>query len=297
MHILLTGGTGFIGRHLCQRWRDRHEITVLSRQSAATVNQICGMHVSPLGALSHIAPHTRIDAVINLAGAPIADARWTKRRKRILIDSRYAITRDLVSLIDSLESKPETFISGSAVGYYGDQGRTVVTEDTRPNSEFTHELCAGWESCAKPAEEHSRVIYLRTGLVLGNDGGFLKRLVFPFKLGLGAKLGDGEQYMPWIHIADLAGIIDFVLDNQSVFGPINASAPSPVSNNNFSRVLAQTLGKRCFFRAPAPALKLTLGEMSCLLLTGQRALPQKLVDAGYKFSFTDLETALSDLFH
>ncbi|MDX1453801.1 MAG: NAD-dependent epimerase/dehydratase family protein, partial [Oleiphilaceae bacterium] len=184
MHILITGGTGFIGSHLCRSLIDDHTLTILSRQSAKQVQDTCGASVRAIGSLSEIKPDEDIDAIVNLAGAPIADARWSEHRKQILLESRCDITRELVTLISDLKRKPSVFVSGSAVGYYGAQGEKEVTEGTSPVNEFTHELCAAWESCAHLAEPFTRVCYLRTGLVLGNDGGMLKKLKLPFKLGL-----------------------------------------------------------------------------------------------------------------
>lgn len=296
MHLLITGGTGFIGQHLCKQLGRGTEITVLSRQSEHLVKRRCGDHVTAISSLDHIAPHTHIDAIVNLAGAPIADARWSTQRKRMLEESRTEITRKLVTLISDLDHKPNVFISGSAVGFYGDQGASLVTETTTPHPEYTHELCAKWESCAQLAEPYTRICYLRTGLVLGNDGGFLKRLILPFKLGLGTQLGDGRHYMPWVHVNDMVAIIQFLLEHPTVTGPVNAVSPNPETNKVFTQSLANALHRPVLLRTPASVLRLALGEMSRLLLTGQRAVPQKLLEAGFQFSFKELDPALEDLF-
>ncbi len=296
MHILLTGGTGFIGSHLCQQFGADTELTVLSRQSEHLVKKRCGSRVNAITSLDALPPHTHIDAIINLAGAPIADARWSAQRKQILEKSRTDITRRLVTLISDLDHKPGVFISGSAVGFYGDQGNTIVTECTPPHDEYTHALCAKWESCAQLAEPFTRMCYLRTGLVMGSTGGFLKKMLLPFKLGLGTQLGNGDQYMPWIHIHDMVAIIQYLIEHPTISGPVNAVAPNPVDNKTFTRALANRLNRPVFLRTPAPALRFALGEMSRLLLTGQRAVPKKLLDAGFEFKFSELDPALSNLF-
>jgi len=294
MHILITGGTGFIGSALCHALNPDNQLTILSRQAPASVKELCG-DVRVIHTLEEISPSESIDAIINLAGEPIADKRWTKARKSEIRQSRLQITKALSELVATLENKPRVFISGSAVGYYGAQGSAIVDEDTEPHNEFSHRLCKDWEKTALEAEQHTRVCLIRTGLVLGKDGGFLERMRLPFRLGLGAKLGSGEQYMPWIHLEDMVGIICFLLNHDSLTGPFNASAPEPATNREFSDTLAATFNKRAFFTAPAFVLKLALGEMSRLLLTGQRAIPRKLLDAGYAFRFTSLKAALRDV--
>lgn len=295
MHVLITGGTGLIGSALGkQLTSEGHQVTVLSR-SPEKVSQICGTGVRGVGELSALESE-RVDAIVNLAGAPIADRPWTSKRKQVLWDSRVTLTEELVAWLGQRAVKPEVLVSGSAVGWYGDSGATPVTEKSSPNPEYTHTLCDAWESAAKRAGSHGiRVCLLRTGLVLAPGGGFLQRMLPPFKFGLGGPIGSGKQYMPWVHRSDMVGIIMLLLSNPDCKGPFNANAPRPVTNHEFVKTLGSTLGRPAVIPLPAPVLKLALGEMSRLLLTGQNAVPQKAQEAGYTFRFTHLEAALADV--
>lgn len=295
MHVLITGGTGLIGSALSkQLTTEGHQVSVLSRRPDQVAG-ICGATVRGVGELSELNSE-RIDAVVNLAGAPIADRPWTKKRKQVLWESRVTLTEELVAWLGQRAVKPEVLVSGSAVGWYGDGGSTRLTEQSAPHMEYTHTLCDAWESAAKRASAQSiRVCLLRTGLVLAQGGGFLQRMLPPFKLGLGGPIGSGKQYMPWVHRADMVGIIMLLLQNADCRGPFNANAPKPVTNREFVKTLGKTLGRPAIIPLPAPLLKLGLGEMSRLLLTGQNAVPQKVQEAGYTFRFTDLEAALADV--
>ena len=295
MHILLTGGTGLIGRALSQRLlHDGHQLTVLSRRPEQ-VPDLCGAAARGVARLDELEGQ-RLDAVINLAGAPIADRHWTARRKAILWESRVSLTEHLVSWLGRQPNKPEVLISGSAVGWYGDGGDKILNENSAPHIEYTHTLCDAWEAAARRAASHGiRVCLLRTGLVLAPDGGFLSRLLLPFKLGLGGPIGRGQQYMPWVHRDDMLGIIMQLMLNRQASGAYNAVAPNPVTNRAFSRSLGRALRRPALLPLPPPLLKLALGEMSRLLLTGQRAVPDKLLQQGYMFRFSELETALDDV--
>ncbi|MGB4075283.1 TIGR01777 family oxidoreductase [Pseudomonas sp.] len=296
MHILLTGGTGLIGRALCRHWLQQgHQLTVWSRRPEQ-VKALCGGAVCGIGRLDELAEES-LDAVVNLAGAPIADRPWTRKRKALLWASRVSLTEQLLAWLETREQKPRVLLSGSAVGWYGDGGERELHEDTPPVSEdFAAQLCGAWEETAQRAEELGmRVVLLRTGLVLSADGGLLKRLLLPFKLGLGGPLGSGRQWMPWIHLADQIALIDFLLQQEGASGPYNACAPTPVRNREFSQALGRALHRPAFLPAPAFALRLGLGELSGLLLGGQRALPLRLSAAGFSFRFTQLDVALADL--
>ena len=296
MHILLTGGTGLIGRELCRHWLSQgHSLTVWSRRPEK-VPDLCGAQVRGIGRLEEL-DETPVDAVINLAGAPIADRLWTHRRKALLWSSRISLTETLLAWLESRGQKPQVLISGSAVGWYGDGGERELTEESPPVSEdFASQLCIAWEETAQRAEALSmRVVLIRTGLVLSAQGGFLSRLLLPFKAGLGGPIGNGRQWMPWIHIDDQIGLIDFLLHQNSASGPYNACAPKPVRNREFAKTLAAVLHRPAFMPMPAFALKVGLGELSLLLLGGQRATPARLLAAGYIFRFTDLRAALDDL--
>lgn len=295
MNILLTGGTGLIGAALCRRWSaDGHRLWVLSRDPAQVAAR-CGAGVEGIGSLAAL-QEVPLDAVVNLAGAPIADRPWTRARRRLLRDSRIALTDDLVAWLAQREQRPAVLISGSAVGWYGDGGERVLDEDTPPGSDFAATLCRDWEASACRAESLGiRVVRVRTGLVLAPRGGFLGRLLPAFRLGLGGPLGHGRQWMPWIHLDDQIGLIDFLLHSPDAAGPYNACAPGPVRNRAFVRALGRCLHRPVWLPAPAPVLRLALGELSGLLLGGQRAVPARAEAAGYAFRFTELESALADL--
>ncbi|MCG8295389.1 TIGR01777 family oxidoreductase [Pseudomonas entomophila] len=297
MHILLTGGTGLIGQHLCQLWRGQgHRLTVWSR-TPEQVPKRCGTGVRGVARLDDIAQDDPVDAVINLAGAPIADRPWTAARRTLLWASRVTLTEQLLAWLESREQRPGVLISGSAVGWYGDGGERELTEASPPVKEdFASQLCIAWEETASRAQALGiRVVLVRTGLVLASDGGFLSRLRLPFKLGLGGPLGDGRQWMPWVHIEDQIGLIDFLLRHNEASGPYNACAPEPVRNREFARRLGRALHRPAFMPMPALLLKAGLGELSTLLLGGQRARPVRLLAAGFTFRFNDLQSALDNL--
>ncbi|KRP61096.1 TIGR01777 family oxidoreductase [Pseudomonas orientalis] len=295
MHILLTGGTGLIGRQLCRHWLAQgHRLTVLSR-TPESVARMCGAQVLGVGRLQDVIG--AVDAVVNLAGAPIADRPWTHKRKALLWSSRISLTESLLAWLEGLEQKPAVLISGSAVGWYGDGGERELTEDSGPvQDDFPSQLCIAWEETAARAEALGiRVVLVRTGLVLAAEGGFLSRLLLPFKLALGGPMGNGRQWMPWVHIQDQIALIDFLLHKADARGPYNACAPHPVRNREFARTLGQVLHRPAFMPMPAFALKVGLGELSGLLLGGQKAVPERLLAAGFTFQFTELRAALDDL--
>jgi uncharacterized protein (TIGR01777 family) len=296
MHILLTGGTGLIGRRLCRHWLDQgHQLSVWSRKPDQ-VTRLCGAGVRGIAHPDDIGSQ-HVDAVINLAGAPIADRPWTRKRKMLLWDSRITLTEQLITWLERREQKPDVLISGSAVGWYGDGGERELDEESAPVSEdFASQLCIAWEETAQRAEAFGiRVVLLRTGLVLANEGGMMQRLLPPFKLGMGGPIGNGRQWMPWVHIEDQIAAIDFLLNREDAQGPYNACAPSPVRNRDFAKTLASLLHRPAFMPMPAVALRLLLGELSILLLGGQRARPNRLQAAGFTFRFTDLHAALDNL--
>lgn len=296
MHILLTGGTGLIGRELCKHWRGQgHQLTVWSRRPQE-VSKLCGDSVRGIARLEDVGTEP-IDAVINLAGAPIADRPWTRRRKTLLWDSRIGLTEQLLAWLERREQKPSVLISGSAVGWYGDGGERELSEGAQPvNEDFASHLCEAWEETAQRAEALGiRVVIVRTGLVLANQGGFLQRLLLPFKLGLGGRIGSGRQWMPWIHLQDQIALIDFLLNQGDAQGLYNACAPHPVRNREFAKTLAGVLHRPAFMPLPASALRALMGELSVLMLGGQRARPARLQAAGFTFRFTELHAALDDL--
>ncbi len=293
--ILVTGATGFIGREVCKALLAQgYSLTVLSRQDPEAVTAICGP-VEPVNRLDLLEAHSGFDAVFNLAGEGIADKRWSAARKAALLDSRVLLTHNLVRVIRTWDTLPEVLVSGSAVGYYGDQGDQLVTEETPPHPEFTHHLCSDWEQAALSLKEDSvRVCLSRTGVVAGKNGGFLKRMLLPFKLGLGGRLGSGRQYMPWVHRDDVVAGLLWMMNNKDAQGPYNMVSPAPVTNAEFTRTLAAVLHRPALFPAPAPVLKVVLGEMAGLLLTGQHAIPARLQAEGFRFSYPTLKPALLD---
>lgn len=296
MHILLTGGTGLIGRRLCKHWLAQgHELTVLSRKPEE-VARLCGANVRGIAHFDDVGSQ-HVDAVVNLAGAPIADRPWTRKRKILLWDSRITLTEQLVTWLERREQKPDVLISGSAVGWYGDGGERELDENAQPVSEdFASRLCIAWEETAQRAETLGiRVVLVRTGLVLADEGGMLQRLLPPFKMGMGGPIGNGRQWMPWVHIEDQIALIDFLMSRDDARGPYNACAPAPVRNRDFAKTLASVLHRPSFMPMPAVALRLLLGELSILLLGGQRARPDRLQEAGFTFRFTDLRAALENL--
>jgi hypothetical protein len=298
MNILITGGTGLIGRALCPvLLAEGHKLTVFSRHPNSVAGK-CGAGVRALSSLDDWRPDVHFDAVINLAGEPIVDAAWTERRKQGLRDSRITLTRHLVTRIAQTEHKPAVLLSGSAIGYYGGRGEQELAETSAPGDDFPAQLCIDWEGAAIEAEKYGvRVCLLRTGLILSQDGGLLARMLPPFRLGLGMRLGDGKQWMSWIHIDDYVRHLLRLLHDAQLSGPFNMAAPQPVTNIEFTRTLAHVLHRPAFFAAPGFILKIAMGERSTLLLEGQRVLPVRLAAAGASFAFADLESALRALLH
>jgi uncharacterized protein (TIGR01777 family) len=295
MHILLTGGTGLIGIALVKHWLNQHKLVVLTRDPARAQQKL-GPEVSAVQSLQQV-DFNQIDAVINLAGEPIVGKRWSHAQKRRLCESRWTITEQLVDAIKAASSPPSVLISGSAIGIYGRQQQQFIDEDYQPfHAEFSSELCLRWEQLALEAQsEHTRVCLLRTGIVLANEGGALKKMLPPFKLGLGGRIGTGEQYMSWVHLQDMLRLTDFLLQHPTLTGAFNATAPNPVTNAEFSQRLASVLHRPALLPMPAIVLKLMLGEMADLLLTGQRVIPAKLQHAGFTFNYTQLPDALEAL--
>jgi uncharacterized protein (TIGR01777 family) len=296
MKVLITGGTGFIGSALTRSLTEQGcEVTVLSR-NPGSVEKICGSGIYALNILNQLKPEDTYQAIINLAGAPIFDARWSDARKQVIRDSRINLTKQLVACMARMTVKPELLISGSAVGYYGDQGDSVLTEQSATHPDFSQQLCADWENEAKKAEQFGvRVCLIRTGLVLADGGGLLQRMLLPFRLGLGGRLGNGQQWMSWIHRQDWIAIALMMIKDSSMQGAYNATAPNPVTNSEFTRTLAHFLKRPALLPVPARLLKILLGEMSGLVLGSQRVMPERLLEQGFMFQYTDLSSALNQV--
>ena len=273
MHIVIGGGTGFLGAALVARLREQGDaVTLLTRDTSPAVD----------GA----------DVVINLAGAPIAEGRWTRKRKAAIHDSRIQVTRALVTAIHTARRKPSVLISGSAIGIYGPRGDEPVTEDAPPGSDFLARVCVDWEREARAAETMTRVVLLRTGVVLHGSGGALPRIAMPFRIFAGGPLGSGRQYMSWIHRDDWVEMVRWAMATASVSGALNVTTPTPATNREFAQALGRALRRPAIMPVPAIALRLALGEMSDVLLTGQRVMPAKAQSLGFDFRYPRLEDAL-----
>lgn len=296
MQLLITGGTGLIGRHLIPRLLQLgHQVNVVTRDVAAAREKL-DERVRLWSGLDQQSDLNGIEGVINLAGEPIADKRWSTSQKQQLCESRWQVTEQLVSLIHASTTPPAFLISGSATGFYGDSGEVIVTEEDPGQDEFTHTLCARWEQLALKAEsEQTRVCLLRTGVVLAREGGALEKMKLPFRLGVGGPIGSGKQYLPWIHIDDMIDAIIWLMDHPSLRGPFNMVAPYPVRNEQFAATLGQVMHRPAFMRTPAAAIKLMMGESAVLVLGGQHVLPKRLEASGFTFRWYDLQQALQDV--
>ena len=295
LSILVTGGTGLIGQALIPALeRNGHEISVLTRHP----NRYPSRQNQPdlFSSLEDIPDSHPVDAVINLAGAPIVGPRWSRQRKQVLRDSRVGLTRNLVRWMAVRQTPASVMISGSAVGYYGDRDNDILGESEPPGDDFGSQLCRDWESESLALENPGfRVVVIRTGLVLSGSGGMLTPMLISYKTGLGARIGNGKQWMSWIHIDDQVRAICHLLHNPSSSGAYNLTAPAPVHNAEFSDTLARVLNRPRLFAFPAPLLKLALGEAAVLLLGGQRAIPDRLQQEEFQFRFKNLEAALTHI--
>ena len=291
MNMLITGGTGFIGSALTKFFlQQEHNITVLSRNTLNLPN------VRIIKSIKQINSNEKIDVIINLAGAPI-NKRWSSSYKKLLIDSRLEVTKNLILLIKSLKTKPDLFISASAIGYYGAQNNKYIDENSSYVNDFIHELCNLWELEAKKAEKIGvRTCITRLGVVLGKNGGALKEMLPIFKLGFGGKIGSGKQFFSWVHLRDVIGAFNFLINDKKQKGIFNITSPDPVTNYKFTKTLGKILNRPTIFAIPAFALKIMFGEMGEKLLSnGVAAYPKKLLDNGYKFQFKTLASALDNI--
>lgn len=297
-HIFITGGTGFVGQALCP-WLDQqgYRVTVFSRQHEDQVRRLCGQRVKTIGKLKELHHIGAIDAIVNLAGESIADKRWSELRKAELRASRISLTRELCRYVSRLTHLPDIIISGSAIGYYGDAGNNELHEDMPAGDDFAAHLCADWEDAARAAErEGIRVCLLRTGLVLDPTGGALRRLLLPFRFGLGGIIGDGKQWVSWIDRGDLCRLIGFLIENPIAHGPFNAVAPYPATNRGLTHTLAEALHRPTLLPVPAGLLKMIMGESAAILLNSQRVVPDKALTLGFRFQHESLESAFSSYF-
>jgi uncharacterized protein len=296
MRLVVTGATGFIGTPLCARLLEQgHTLTLLTRGSPRDPGGATKrwLHWTP-GILGEWGTALDgADGVINLAGEPIAAKKWTQLQRHRIETSRVDGTNSLVQAIARAAVKPKFLISASAVGYYGPRGDETVTEETPPGDDFLSFVCRKWEEEAKKAEQFGlRVVCLRTGIVLGTGGGALTKMVEPFKFFVGGPLGSGQQWMSWIHLEDHIRLILALIENTQASGPVNATAPNPRRNKEFCQILGKVMHRPCWAPVPGFALKLVLGDMADMLLTGQRVIPAAAQKLGFQFRYPTLEEAL-----
>lgn len=295
MKILITGGTGFIGRHFIKKF-SQHQFVVLSRD-IDKAKSILGKHHKYYSSINQIPNYEDINTIINLAGEPIADKRWSASQKNKIQTSRWQTTQELVNWMKRASTKPQCFLSGSAIGFYGTSiDHTFTENDSASGDDFSAHLCRQWEDIANTAQDLTRVVLLRTGIVLAADGGALKKMLLPFKLGLGGVIGSGQQWMSWIHIDDYLSALEFLLQNDTCQGAFNLTAPEPVRNSVFVKALGSSLFRPALLPMPAFAMKLALGEAATLILDGQKVLPRKLLKKGFSFRFNNISEALNNTF-
>lgn len=294
--VLVTGGTGFIGKHAVRAMLDvGHAVTVLSRHPVRA-SRLFGGRARAIHSLEQLSTDDIFDCVVNLAGAPVVGRRWSRSRRATLHRSRIGTTEALIQWMSRTRHRPAMWVQASAIGAYGVRPPDeVLDESSRPGSGFMSELCLDWEASARPAVDlGARQVVLRFGLVFGR-GGALPMMIMPYRLGLGARLGNGEQVLSWIHLDDVLGLIAAAFERESMRGIYNAVAPEPVSQAEFASTVATLLRRPLFLRLPAPPLRLLAGEMGQLFLDGQRVMPAKLQAANYPFLFPTLAQALTDL--
>lgn len=301
MRVLVTGASGFIGTALCQSLlRSGHELLLLARAGASRTNryppQATVVQWDPKKGLTgeQLALCHGVEAVVHLAGEPVAARRWTAAQKARILESRVVSTRALVQGMTALPVPPRTMVTASAIGIYGNRGEETLDEKSSPGSGFLAQVCRAWEEEARQAQQAGiRSVQLRIGLVLGTGGGALQPMLLPFRLGLGGPLGSGQQWMSWIHLHDVVGLIQSLIQGDlPLDGAVNATAPHPVRNEEFTRTLGTLLKRPTFLRVPAALLRLALGEMSQLLLDSQRVIPKAALEGGYRFRFPHLTEAL-----
>ncbi len=295
MRALITGATGFIGRRLIEQIA---EPVVLSRNpaSARGVSPRVEAHAwEPLKGPPPVEAFAGVEAVFHLAGEPVGEGRWNDKKKQLILDSRKIGTANLVTTLQQLDERPRVLVSASAIGYYGERGDEVLDESSSPGGDFLAQVCQAWEQAAAPAEKLGvRVANPRIGIVLGAGGGALAKMLFPFKLGLGGRLASGRQWMSWVHVDDVVGILLHAAERDQVRGPINAVAPQPVTNREFTAALGHALHRPTLFPVPGFALRLGFGQFAEVLLASQRVLPRVAERTGYAYRYPTLAAALEE---
>jgi uncharacterized protein (TIGR01777 family) len=295
MNALVTGATGFIGRHLLARLE---RPAVLSRDAVRAEKELAAFSARTFAWDSLEGPPPAeafegIDTLFHLAGEPVADRRWNAAKKQAIRDSRVIGTRHLVDAIERLDARPRTLVACSAVGFYGDRGNEGLDESSRPADDFLAQVCVDWEQeAARATTLGLRVVHVRVGVVMGKEGGALPKMLTPFKLGMGGKLGSGRQWMPWVHVDDVVGIMLHGATNDQVQGPINATAPGAATNAEFTKALGKALGRPTIFTVPATIFKLMVGEFAQIVLSSQRISPRVAQQTGYRFAYPEIGPAL-----
>jgi len=299
--IIITGATGLIGRQLYNSLSGRgDEVTVFTSSIASGIKKLLNANELvewDYRKTNHWQKHINgKDVVIHLAGANLFGQRWNTEYKKLIVESRRLSTQNLVEAIGNSEERPPLFICASAVGYYGDNGNNTVTENSSPGNDFLAEVCKVWEyEAAKVEDFGTRRVSIRTGVVLSKDDGALKQMLRPFRFFAGGPLGNGRQWFPWIHIDDIVNAYQFVIDNENISGGVNATAPQPVTMDRFAQTLGKVMKRPTLFNVPEFALKIAAGESASAITASMKVIPEKLQNAGFKFSYTELETALRSL--
>lgn len=296
--VIIAGGSGVIGQALTKQLLSQgYEVVILSRNPtqagfSAPVQVVKWDGQTPAGWEQYVSGSK---AIINLAGANIGDGRWSEARKKLIIESRVQATQAVVAAVQQAAVKPEVVLQASAVGYYGNRADELLSEASNPGQDFLAHICTQWEAAVAPLQGQTRVVILRTGVVLSTQNGALQKMLLPFKLFAGGPFGDGKQWFSWIHLEDEIAAILFLLNNAETSGVYNLTAPRPLTNQQFAKVLGQVLNRPSFIPAPAFALRLALGEMSALLLDGQRVEPKRLLEAGFTFRYPEPVEAVTHL--
>ena len=304
MHVLITGGSGLIGQALTRNLLgDGHSVTVLSRRAGSVKlpSQAQVLHWDGINTSGWELEMERTDVVVHLAGESIAGSgilprRWTAEKKELIRSSRISTGQILSIAIDSAKKKPAVFIQASAVGYYGPNGAQPINENQPPGTDYLSKVCLDWEASSTAVKALGvRHAVARFGLPLSIKGGVLPRLMLPIRMFVGGRVGSGRQYYPWIHIADTVGALRFLIENEGAHGVFNITAPEPATNGEFTKALARTLRRPCWFPVPGLVFQVLFGEMATIVLCGQRALPEHLQSAGYTFQYSDLDEALQEI--
>lgn len=298
MKALIFGGSGFIGKKLVKQLVEIDHKVVIVTRNKSKIRQFENKNIS-IVEWDYSSPISftdkDFDVIINLAGKSIASKRWSKKVKNEIIESRINTTKKIAEAINNDTLKTKTFINASAAGYYGNRKDEQLTETSQPGNDFLSMVCINWEKEAyKARNDYTRVVTLRTGVVIGEEGA-IKKMALPYKFFVGGPLGSGRQYLSWIHINDLVKLILFIINNKQINGPLNATAPNPITMNKFSKILAKVLKKPSWIRIPEAILGITLGQMSETITHSQNTIPEKASNAGFKFQFPTIKDTLKDL--